>query len=130
MQRIGWIDHGLACWAEWVAGGAMGNGRYCSPAFDPQRVAQTDDVRRGLGAPDPGVDAASLEMDRAIASLPPELKRAVIAAYTWDGNLETISQKLSITRATLHRRLCHADLRIDEWFVQRRHVSPAQCVTS
>ncbi|AZW31515.1 hypothetical protein CS343_15220 [Bordetella bronchiseptica] len=66
------------------------------------------------------VDASALDTDRAVAALPPEVKRTVIAAYRWEGGQQAIADKLGITRATLHRRLCHADRRIAEWFETKR----------
>lgn len=118
MERIGWVDQRLKEWASWVESGGGGYG--CPAVYDENRVDQTADVRAGLRNTDPAVDASALDTDRAVAALPPDVKRTVIAAYRWEGGQQAIADKLGITRATLHRRLCHADRRIAEWFETRR----------
>jgi len=120
MGRIEWVDAALGRWAIWAVDGRARVGGYASPMYDPNRVAQTADVRAGMGVNDPELDGAAFEMDRAIAALPEELIRAVKAAYTWEGGRDVIANKLRITRATLHRRLCNADIRIVEWFDLRK----------
>ncbi|WP_447988323.1 sigma factor-like helix-turn-helix DNA-binding protein [Achromobacter spanius] len=88
-------------------------------AYDPNRVDQTADVRAGWRNSDPAFDASALEIDRAIAQLPAELKRAVMAAYRWEGGMQEIAAALGCTRATLHNRLCNADRRVRDWLDAR-----------
>jgi DNA-directed RNA polymerase specialized sigma24 family protein len=121
MDRIKWVDERIKGWALWVFGGSSGGS---GPAvYNENRVDQTADVRAGLRNTDPAFNAAALETDRAIAALPTDLRRAVIAAYTWDGGTRVIAGTLGVTRATLHRRLCNADRRVAEWFEARKRRS-------
>lgn len=112
MQRIDWVDSRLVSWSLWRLTGTSKVGGYSSPAYNPQRVAQTDDVRAGSRSFSPTEDGCALEMDRAIASLPDVLKQTVKLSYTYDGGTELVALRLKITRATLHRRLCQADIRL------------------
>ena len=112
MQRISWIDSRLLSWALWRLTGTSRVGGYSCPAYNPQRVAQTDDVRAGSRSFSPLEDSAAYQMDRAIAALPDELRRTVILFYTYDGGVELVALRLKITRATLHRRLCLSDIRL------------------
>ena len=115
MQRIEWMNAMLASWAVWRLTGSTKIGGYSCPAYNPQRVAQTDDVRAGMARSfTPTEDSDALSTDRAVAALPGELKKTVILAYTYDGGIEQVSLRLKITRATLHRRLCQADIRLVE----------------
>ena len=116
MQRIEWVAARLDDWAVWRITGQTRTGGYASPAYNVERVSQTDDVRAGMRRFDPGEDCAALEVDQAIASLPEELYRTVLMFYTYDGGTDLVALRLRITRATLHRRLCQADIRIAEWF--------------
>jgi len=112
MERIQWVHQRFEAWALWLA---TGSGYGGGSMFDANRVDQTEDVRAGLRNTDPLFDAAALDTDRAIAQLPPDLKRAVIAAYRWEGGMQDTARRLGCTRATLHTRLCHADRRVRDW---------------
>lgn len=112
VQRIKRIDQALKDWAYWRV---AASGGYRSPSFEfhgnghvfgDQVVVISADQER-----------AALLMDRAVSALPGELKKTVVAAYTWQGGVDVICEKLRVTRATVHRRLCHSDLRIDDWLV-------------
>lgn len=119
MQRITWIDSRLTDWAMWRLTGSSQVGRYSCPAFNVARVSQTDDVKAGLRHFDHWDDQAALLTDQAVAALPKELKQAVEMSYVYEGGAELAARKLGVTRATLHRRLCHADIRIADWFDTR-----------
>lgn len=107
MKRDLYIDRRLQHWAAWRLIGTTGRyngiefeyseGRACSSWCYSDTA---DDEIRGL------------EMDRAIASLPAELSKTVVAVYTWEGGLEKVIRDFKVTRATIHRRLCHADIRL------------------
>jgi hypothetical protein len=112
MERLQWVHQRFEAWALWLSTGSGYGGGFM---FDPNRVDQTADVRMGLRNTDPLFDSSALETDMAIAQLPPDLKRAVIAAYRWEGSMQGIAQKLGCTRATLHTRLCNADRRVRDW---------------
>ncbi|WP_454674854.1 hypothetical protein [Achromobacter pestifer] len=118
MERIAWVDQRLTDWARWLDSGGGGYG--CPAVYDENRVEQTADVRAGLRNTDPALDLSALDTDCAVAALPADVKRTVIAAYRGEGGQQTIAERLGITRATLHRRLCHADRRIDEWFEMKK----------
>ena len=118
MIRIKWVDDRLQAWASWVQGaGAVSGSTFL---FDPSRVDQTDDVRSGLRNTDPAFNAAALETDQAVARLPSDLKRTVCRAYLDEGGMQLIAERLGVTRATLHRRLCQADRRLAEWFDMKK----------
>lgn len=119
MQRIEWIVARLNDWAIWRITGLTRIGGYSCPVYNVGRVSQTADVRAGMRRFDPAEDASALETDRAIASLPSDLNATVVFAYTYDGGPELTAKRLGITRATLHRRLCQADIRMAEWFELR-----------
>jgi len=117
MDRIQWVHKRFEAWAMWtMSGGGGGMPR----TYDPNRVDQTADVRAGWRNSDPAFDAGALEIDRAIAQLPAELKTAVKAAYRWEGGMQEIASTLGCTRATLHNRLCNADRRVSAWLDARR----------
>lgn len=117
MQRIKWIHKRLGDWAMWRM---SGSGGYTSPSYDLDRVDQSADYHLGIEALiDAEFESNAVDMDQAIASLPDELKRTVVAVYTWAGGMDVVVSKLRVTRATVHRRLCNADIRIVEWFNTR-----------
>ena len=113
MQRIKWIDVRLQMWAEWRAGSCG----YRSPDYeydgDSGRVGSVVEINASQ-------EADAMEIDAAVAQLPDDLKRTVIAHYTWDGGIDRMVDKLKVTRATIHRRLCHADIRISDWLDWKR----------
>ncbi|KGP00559.1 hypothetical protein JT27_15700 [Alcaligenes faecalis] len=111
MPRIKWVDDRLEEWAMWREGAGL----YRSISYD--REVSGDAV--GLVELSAEQEAGCVEIDMAVAKLPAELKQAVFAFYTWQGGMGVITEKLRVTRATIHRRLCHADLRIVEWFDAR-----------
>lgn len=117
MARIQWIDKKLQEWAEWQC--SRGGGGSGGAMFDPNRVSQTADVRAGLRNADHKFNQSLLDIDRALCALPNDLKKTVIANYTWEGGKDVIATKLGVTRATLHTRLCNADRRIEEWIEGR-----------
>lgn len=110
MKRIEWIDGRLRGWATWRLCGSAG---YRSPSFEYEERSTAT-----MGSFEIGVEAErdALEMDQAVAALPEDLRRVVIAYYLWEGGMAVIENKLGVTRATVHRRLCHADLRLVQWF--------------
>ncbi|GEM_PF-7099789 len=111
MQRIKWVDQRLEEWALW----SVGAGQY--RCIDYGRAAAGDAVNAiELTAEQ---QASCVEIDQAIARLPTELKDVVFAFYMWGGGMSQITEKLRVTRATVHRRLCHVDIRIVEWFEVR-----------
>lgn len=112
MPRIKWVDDRLEEWALWRAGAGL----YRSISY--AREISGDATQ--LVEMNANQEAECVETDMAVASLPDELKLAVIAFYTWEGGLGVVSEKLRVTRATVHRRLCHADIRIVDWFELRR----------
>lgn len=60
--------------------------------------------------------------DRAVARLPPDLKRAVSTWHTHEG----IAEELGISKITLQHRLAQSDRRIEDWFkahVERMYVT-------
>ncbi len=109
MRRIEWVDTRLRQWAQWRLSGSTG---YRSPSFEYE-----EPTTQGISPMefDAESERDALEMDQAIASLPQELADVVVAYYTWQGGMAVIEQKIRVTRATVHRRLCHADLRIVDW---------------
>lgn len=120
MQRIEYIHHLLEAWAIWHLTGIDRPGGYSLPVYNVGRVSQTDDVRAGLRRIDYSQDCESLLTDQAIASLPDQLKVTVKMFYTYGGSQVDLVKKLHITRATLHARLCQADLRMFEWLENKR----------
>lgn len=113
MRRIEWVDRQLKEWAEWRT---ASSGGYCSPAYHKFDGCDMGDPVSTFVEYSIEQEAAAMKMDGALASLPQELCQTVIAFYTWQGGLDVVTAKLRVTRATIHRRLCHADVRIAAWF--------------
>lgn len=113
MQRVKWIDERLQAWAEWRAGSAG----YRSPSYEYEGDASVRISAVELSAEQ---ESAALDIDAAVAQLPEELRKTVVAHYTWQGGVDTVIEKLRVTRATIHRRLCYADLRISDWLDWKR----------
>ena len=122
MQRNEWVHARLNEWAVWRITGLARTGGYACPAYNIERVGQTDDVRAGMRRFDPLEDCTALDTDRAIASLPDTLQKTVVWSYTYDGGKDLVALRLHITRATLHSRLCHADIRIAQWFELKERI--------
>lgn len=114
MPRIKWVDDRLEEWAMWREGAGL----YRSISYD--REVSGDAV--GLVELSAEQEADCVQIDMAVAQLPVELKQAVFAFYTWQGGMDVITEKLRVTRATVHRRLCNADIRIQDWFDQHKGV--------
>lgn len=120
MQRIKWVDERLQQWAHWrLAGG----GGYKSPSFEYCDNGYTFGEK--IVEINADLERYAIEMDQAVAALPRDLAKAVVAYYTWEGGMDTIVGKLGVTRATVHRRLCHADLRIAAWLDARAEMERA-----
>jgi len=127
MQRIRHIDERLQAWAEWRM---ASSGGYRSPSFDFEDRRYTDDPGGGSYVTfSLEQEANALVIDRAVAALPRELAKTVVAAYTWEGGMEIISARLGVTRATVHRRLCNADIRIDGWLIALHEKSEQKTMT-
>ena len=109
MTRIEWVDMALRGWAVWRLASPGG---YRSPSFDrdPGEGKLTSYVEITADQ-----ESDALRMDAAVAQLPKDLRDTVVAHYTWEGGIEQITRLLHVTRATVHRRLCQADIRISTW---------------
>jgi len=116
MERVKWIHERLERWAAWVVSGVSVGG---GSMFNANRVDQTKDVVAGMRNCDPAFNEEALLTDRSIAALPPDLKAVVKEVYLGEGGMQDIANKLRVTRATLHRRLCNVDMRIAEWLTMR-----------
>ncbi|NYT59444.1 hypothetical protein H0A65_10990 [Alcaligenaceae bacterium] len=114
MQRIKWVDERLQQWAHWRF---ASSGGYRSPDFVYRENGYTFGGK--ITEINADMERQAIDMDQAIASLPSDLSKAVIAYYTWEGGMSTITEKLRVTRATVHRRLCHADVRIADWLDEK-----------
>lgn len=117
VQRIKHIDEKLQAWAEWRISGSSG---YRSPSYSGVKVSYTADSVNSHITVGLEQEALALVIDQAVAALPKDLSKTVIAFYTWEGGMSVVSKKLCLTRATVHRRLCHADIRIDDWLLTRK----------
>lgn len=116
------MDERLQQWAHWRM---VGGGGYRSPSYCDTSARHTGEAFSNYVEISADQEAHALAIDQAIASLPRDLARAVIAHYTWEGGADTIAGKLGVTRATVHRRLCYADLRISSWLDTRIEVGKA-----
>lgn len=127
MRRIEWVAARLKEWAAWRVSGSVARGGYVCPLGNLKEwVGQTGDVRPGQHGSLQYEDTEVLSTDRAVASLPEELRRTVILAYCFEGGNDLVCVRLGITGRTLHNRLCHADVRIQEWFTQRK-INGSEC---
>lgn len=114
MERIKHIKARLERWQAWY----FSVGSTGAVSWLTERVDSTPAyVDAFLGSSEDAVLT-----DQAVANLPLELRRTVMTVYR---NREGLSMgayadRLRITRATLHNRLCHADLRIDAWLRARQ----------
>ncbi|GAB2913826.1 hypothetical protein [Paralcaligenes ginsengisoli] len=108
MQRIKWIDQRLEGWALW----RLASDGYTSPSFE---YIEGSTIRHNFIEISAAMEADAMMIDQAIAALPNDLSTVVVAFYTWGGGVSQITEKLAVTRATVHRRLCHADIRIASW---------------
>lgn len=108
MQRIQWIDKRLEEWALW----RLAADGYSSPSFE---YVESSGGPGGFVEMSAAMEASAMAIDQAIGVLPVELRGVVVAFYTWGGGPTQIAEKFHITRATIHRRLCHADIRIAAW---------------
>lgn len=119
MQRIKWVDQRLEQWAHWRL---ASSGGYRSPAYHEFDIRYTDDPANSYIQFSAEQEAMALAIDGALAALPDELTKTVIAFYTWQGGMGTVTEKLRVTRATVHRRLCNADIRIASWLEARAEI--------
>lgn len=115
MKRIKWIDQRLEQWAHCRLASPGG---YSSPAFE--YVEPSTDGRPAFAEISAEMESDAQDMDMAIAALPGDLRSCVVAYYTWGGGMSQITEKLLVTRATVHRRLCHADIRLVAWLDGRK----------
>lgn len=124
MKRNQYLDDRLHRWALWVFT-APGGAR---PSVYVERV----DCAVQWGTLTPPINDEAIVTDQAVAALPPALKAAVRASYLDGiGNSKAgIARRLRISERTLHTRLCHADLRIEQWLDARNAKSrPEQAAT-
>lgn len=123
MQRIKWVDERLQQWAHWRM---ASTGGYSGPAYYTTGIRYTGEAFHSHVEFNAEQESRAMEMDGALAALPSDLRRVVVAFYTWQGGMTTLVDKLRVTRATIHRRLCHADLRIVAWLDARSAMEQAQ----
>ncbi|NYT76541.1 hypothetical protein H0A71_06020 [Alcaligenaceae bacterium] len=119
MRRIDWVDKLLHEWAAWRlagSGGYFGSAYHDYDRVDNNPVAAV--VEFSIEQ-----EAAAMRIDGALASLPAELSDTVVAVYTWEGGMGVVTAKLRVTRATVHRRLCNADIRISAWLETQRVIA-------
>lgn len=117
IQRIPWVRERLDQWGRWLL---LGTARIGSSVLGQLSEAVGGGAKRSYVP----VDSLECELtDRAVASLPRELKDTVLVWHTSEGTMEGIAEEMGISKITLQRRLAHSDRRIDDWFRQRRQMA-------
>ncbi|MFY3130679.1 hypothetical protein ACOTF1_06590 [Achromobacter ruhlandii] len=117
IQRIPWVRERLDQWGRWVL---LGTARLGSSVLGQLADAVGGGAKRSY-VPINGLECELT--DRAVASLPRELKDTVLFWHTSEGTMEGIAEEMGISKMTLQRRLAHSDRRIDEWFRQRHQMA-------
>lgn len=127
VRRIPKIQARLDAWAEWRAssGGSMGGGGsvigYLMDLAAGKRVHEDDGSAQSV------VPVDSIECSithEAVLALPDELRQAVVAWHcASSGTMEEVAKRHGMVKATLWRRLAHADWRIREWLRARQTAS-------
>ncbi|MGE4370944.1 MAG: hypothetical protein AB7E12_14840 [Burkholderiaceae bacterium] len=126
VRRIPAIQARLDRWAMWRQGGyGIGAGGsilgYLVDLAAGKRV-HDDDAPPSSLVPVDNIECAIT--DDAVNTLPPDLRQAVVAWHCAShGTLDEVAGRLGVVRGTLHRRLCHADSRIQDWLRERRKVA-------
>lgn len=121
-KRIEHIKIRLEHWQQW----------YFSPGGKSTRSVYVErvDCSQHFGFVGPEINEEAIVTDQAVAALPKPLNKTLRFVYLDNvGNsMEGHARRLAITRDALHKRLCHADLRIDIWLEARTaaHLMRAQ----
>lgn len=124
LKRLPEIQARLDAWGVWVTRGGTGSANMHPLARlmdwkSGKRVSVSGDGGYSAYVPVDEIECGLT--DEAIAQLPEALRQAVRAWHTCQGGtLETVAYDLGVVRGTLHRRLCQADLRLLDWFKDRR----------
>lgn len=125
LKRLPDIQARLDAWGVWAS---RGYGLSSGASHPLARLMDWKSGRRvslsgegGFGAYVPVDEIECSLTDEAIATLPDVLRQAVRAWHTCQGGtLESVAFDLGVVRGTLHRRLCQADKRLSDWFMERR----------
>ena len=115
MKRLQWVAKRLEAWQRWC----FGCGLLSSPNAHTEERVSSSFVPRDLLS---SVDFSACEIEMAIWDLDFDLKAAVVAYYLWPekASMETLADRLGITRKCFHDRLCRADIAIAQWLEDRQ----------
>lgn len=120
VKRIEYIKQRLERWQSWFF---SPSGRPWGGGWMIERV----DCAVQFGECGPEICEEAIITDQAVGALPPPLKKTVKFVYldNLGNSMEGHAQQLGVSRDALHKRLCHADLRIDIWLGERQQAAEA-----
>ena len=110
MAKIEHIERRLQNWTRWKLGSSMGGLGFSSVNLSED--AGRDGYREAVI---PTIDCEAEETDRAIMTLPSELRRTVEVVYIDNTGMEAKARKLCCTRDTVSKRIERAHLGISRW---------------
>ena len=110
MARIEEVERRLQNWARWKMGGGSGGLGFAG-------VQLTSDTSRAgyREAVIPTMDCEAEETDRAIGTLPSELRRTLEVVYLDGDGMASKAKKLACTRITVDSRVWRAHQLINAW---------------
>jgi len=115
MARNEDMERRLQNWARWKLGaGARGALGYASVPFTSLLGADRCDFEE---ARIPTVDCEAEETDRAVMTLPSELRATVEVFYVLGGGMAAKARRLACTEATIRARIARSHPLIQRWLV-------------
>lgn len=110
MARIEEIERRLLNWARWKSGGRSSGMGYATVNLgaSPGGTRQRESVI-------PTIDCEAEETDRAVMSLPSELRATVEAVYVSANSARGVAARLCVTPAAVDARIWRAHSHIQAW---------------
>lgn len=112
------IERRLQNWGRWKHGAGAGGLGYAKVSFGVEVV----DCDRELEAVVPTINCEAEETDRAIATLPSELRATVELVYVLGGTVVAKAKRLACTERTVYSRLEKARRFISRWLSEQAEV--------
>jgi DNA-directed RNA polymerase specialized sigma24 family protein len=109
------IERRLQNWGRWKHGAGAGGLGYAKVTFSAEVV----DCDRDLESVVPTINVEAEVTDRAIMTLPSEVRATVEVVYVLGGTMAAKARRLACTEATIYSRLQRARRNISHWLIEQ-----------
>lgn len=115
MAKIESIERRLLNWARWRAGLARGGLGYAKSSYEERVGGEGYDSQAVV----PTIDCDASETEDAVASLMPDLKKAVEVVYLDARGMAWYTKRLGLTESGVRARIWDAHHKLARWFADK-----------